>query len=243
MKIFKILLISILTNLLLSADDHQLPTENQIQGRLNIINGASAECVMHYFFEKDNWIKLEGEIGRNGIDGLYYKMNNNTVNEALVGESKWNKARLGKSGKNKVIKQMSQEWILNTIEKLENKYPNPLYGQLKKLIEHNQYRARLFNLKPILESDAIEITLYAIKNKGFKTFDMTEIQKLNPINIQSPKNSFEKDIVSSYNICRKKYLNKYLPTLTDQEINLLLRDNYLQKKDIVSILYDQNDNP
>jgi hypothetical protein len=44
-------------------------TDNQIQGRLNIVNGYSAECVMHKFYTNSGWIQIEGEVGRNGIDG------------------------------------------------------------------------------------------------------------------------------------------------------------------------------
>ena len=76
-----------------------IPTDNQIQGRLNIINGASAECVMHHFYTNSGWIQIKGEIGRNGIDGLYYKKKNGSIKEILVAESKWNKSRLGRSGK------------------------------------------------------------------------------------------------------------------------------------------------
>ena len=139
----KILLLSItLITLSLSRD---IPSDNKIQGRLNIINGASAECVMHQFYTQSNWTQIEGEIGRNGIDGLYYN---------------------SQSAKNKTIKQMSKEWVLKT---------------MKKLIK---------------------------------------------------KNSSMRD---AYNECRTKYLNKYLPMITQDEINTLLTDNYLQKKDIKKI--------
>jgi len=211
------------------------PTENQIQGRLNIINGASAECVMHYFYKKDNWVQLEGEIGRNGIDGLYYKKKKEVIKEILVAESKWNKAKLSKSGKNKTIKQMSQEWIIKTMKKLESKYPNPIYSKLKKLIENDQYRARLFNLKP-LSKNRIQISIYKIKNKGSKTIEIGEPNKLDAIDINSPKNSFETGVVNSYNECRETYLKKYLPSLTNENIKTLLKDNYLQKKDITILL-------
>ena len=38
-------------------------SDSKIQGRLNIVNGASAECVMHFFYKKSGWVKIEGEIG------------------------------------------------------------------------------------------------------------------------------------------------------------------------------------
>ena len=39
-------------------------TDNQIQARLNIVNGYSAECVMHKFYTNSGWTQIEGEIGR-----------------------------------------------------------------------------------------------------------------------------------------------------------------------------------
>ena len=68
-----------------------IPTDSKIQGRLNIINGTSAECVMHQFYADSGWTQIEGEIGRNGIDGLYYKMKGGTIKEVLVSESKLQK--------------------------------------------------------------------------------------------------------------------------------------------------------
>ncbi len=68
---FKNLLLSLLLFTSLNARD--IPSDNKIQGRLSIVNGASAECVMHKFYTNSGWIQIEGEIGRNGIDGLYYK--------------------------------------------------------------------------------------------------------------------------------------------------------------------------
>jgi len=213
----------------------EFPTDNQIQGRLNIVNGASSECVMHSFFERSDWKRVEGEIGRNGIDGLYYKSKGLVISEVLVAESKWNKSRLGRSGKNKLMRQMSQEWILNTLDKLEKKYAEPIYPQLKKLIGHEQYRARLFIVKPKGEN-LIEIRLYQIKNRGSSNFDVEAYQSLNAINIHAPKNQFEEAMVKRYNGCRRVYLKKYLPILNDEDINLLLKDNYLQKNDVKSIL-------
>ena len=78
--------------------------KNQIQGRLNIVNGYSTECVKHNFYTSAGWIQIEGEIGRNGIDGLYYKKKNGVIREVLVAESKWSKSKLGRSGINKLTR-------------------------------------------------------------------------------------------------------------------------------------------
>jgi hypothetical protein len=212
-----------------------IPTDSKIQGRLNIVNGASAECVMHQFYTQSGWVQVEGEIGRNGIDGLYYKKKNGVIKDVLVAESKWNTSRLGRSGKNKAVKQMSQEWVLRTMNKLIKKMPSKTYTTLKRFIENNQYRARLFRLKPKGAND-IQISIYKIKNKGLKAFDKIKDRQLNPININRPKNSFEVRMVQAYNTCRTTKLKKYLGFLSQSQINKLLKDNYLQKKDVRKIL-------
>jgi len=214
----------------------EIPRDSLIQGRLNIVNGASAECVMHQFYTQSGWIQVEGEIGRNGIDGLYYKKKNGVIKDLLVAESKWNTSRLGRSGKNKAVKQMSQEWVLRTMNKLIRKMPSKIYTTLKRFIENNQYRARLFRLKP-KSNNTIQISIYKIKNKGLKAFDEIKDRQLPPISISSPRNSFEQRMVKAYNDCRKKKLNKYLPVLTDAQITYLLKDNYIQKKDVKRLLH------
>ncbi len=186
---------------------------------------------MHKFYTNTGWVQLEGEIGRNGIDGLYYKKKNGVIREVLVAESKWNKSRLGWSGKNKLVQQMSQQWILRTLDKLQKHKPLPEYQTIKKLVQHNQYRARLFKMFPI-GADKIQIHAYKIKNKGVNTFDTFSENKLKPITMTHPQNSFEREILSSYNSCRSEALRKYFPMLNNKNIEQLLLDNYLQKKDI-----------
>jgi len=203
-----------------------------LQGKVNIINGASAECVMHRFYTNSGWIQIEGEVGRNGIDGLYYKKKHDMIREVLVSESKWNTSRLGLSGKGKTVKQMSQEWVIRTLKRLQKYKPIPEYASILKLIKNGQYRARLFKLKPV-GKESIQIIIYKIKNKGLKTFDKIKETQLKPININTPRNSFEQGIVKAYNDCRETYLYKYLPELTGQQVKLLLKDNYIQPKDIL----------
>ena len=212
-----------------------IPADSKIQGRLNIVNGASTECVMHQFYTQSGWVQVEGEIGRNGIDGLYYKKKNGVIKDILVAESKWNTSRLGRSGKNKAVKQMSKEWVLRTMNKLIHKMPSKIYSTLKRFVENGQYRARLFRLKP-KSNNAIQISIFKIKNKGLKAFDEIKDRQLPPISITSPRNSFEKRMVKAYNDCRKQKLNKYLSLLTKNEVTYLLRDNYIQKKDVKATL-------
>ena len=190
---------------------------------------------MHQFYTQSGWVQVEGEIGRQGIDGLYYKKKNGTIKDVLVAESKWNTSKLGRSGKNKAVKQMSQEWVLSAMNKLKRKMPSQTYTVLKHFIENNQYRARIFKLKPKAKN-SIQISIYKIKNKGLKAFNQIKDTQLAPISINAPKGNFENRIIKAYNKCRRKYLHKYLGVLTDGEISSLLKDNYIQKKDIKAVL-------
>ncbi len=213
----------------------EIPSDSKIQGRLNIINGSSAECMMHRFYTQSGWIQVEGEIGRNGIDGLYYKQKNGIIKEVLVSESKWNTSKLGRSGKNKSVKQMSKEWILRTMNKLIKKMSTSTYVTLKKMIEHNQYRARLFRVKPISENQIV-IIIHKIKNKGLKAFEKIKQTELSPISLDNPKNSFERNMIRAYNACRNRGLHKYLGFLYEDEVSILLKDNYIQKVDVTGLV-------
>lgn len=233
MKQLSFIVLSLFFTLFSFAGD--ISENDKIQGRLNIINGASAECVMHKFYTQSGWIQIEGEVGRNGIDGLYYKKKNGIIKDVLVSESKWNTSRLGTSGKNKSVKQMSQEWVIRTMDKLLHKMDTKTYRTIRKFISHNQYRARLFRLKP-KANNTIQISIYKIKNKGLEAFDEIKDLQLRPIDINAPKGNFEKHMVKAYNDCRNQYLHKYLSVLTNKEISQLLRDNYIQKMDVENIL-------
>ncbi len=232
-KIFRILIINLTA--LISANNEITITDNQIQGRLNIVNGYSSECVMHKFYTNTGWVQIEGEIGRNGIDGLYFKKKNGVIREVLVAESKWNTAKLGWSGKNKLVQQMSQQWVLRTLNRLQKHKPLPEYQTIKKLVLHDQYRARLFKMFPKKENQ-VGINIYKIKNKGLNTFDTFIESRLKPISMGKPKNKFEQQILTSYNVCRTTALHKYFPFLSEQDINYLLQDNYLQPNDVINVL-------
>lgn len=230
-----LLLLIVFTTMSVAASDIGL-SSRQIQARLNIINGASTECVMHRFYTHSGWTQIEGEVGRNGIDGLYYKKHNGAIKEVLVAESKWNKSRLGRSGKHKLIKQMSKEWVLRTLKRLQKYRPLPEYATIKKLVENDQYRARLFRMFP-RSGNRIQIQIYRIKNKGSNDYDIKIEQKLEPITMGEPKNSFQAMLLNAYNECRTQGLRKYLPMLKESDIQRLMQDNYLQKKVLMPLLH------
>jgi len=54
--------------------------------------------------------------------------------------------------------------------------------------------------------------------------------------INKHKNDFERRMIQAYNECRKRQLYKYLSILTDKEIIELLKDNYIQKNDVIYLL-------
>jgi len=83
----------------------------------------------------------------------------------------------------------------------------------------------------------VQIQIYRIKNKGSNSYDIHIEQKLEPIEMGNPKNSFQEKILRAYNRCRAQALHKYFPTLEDDDIRLLLHDNYLQKKDLAPIFH------
>ena len=225
----------IFLSLFVSAKESSSLSSGKIQARLNHVNGYSAECVMHRFYSNSGWIQLEGEVGRNGIDGLYYKKKNGVIKEVLVAESKWNTSRLGRSGKNKLVLQMSQEWVLRTLYRLQKYRYHKSYATIKQFVLHNQYRARLFKLLPLGE-DKIQIHIYKIKNKGSKAYEKLKESTLKPIVLNGPRNSFEKGMVKAYNNCRTEALEKYFPMLDNSAIQKLLLDNYLKKSDIKKYL-------
>ena len=234
----KLLLLFMLFSTLLFSNTPYVMKDSKIQGRLNIVNGYASECMMNQFYTSTGWIKIEGEVGRNGIDGLYYKKKNGQIREVLVSESKWNTSRLGRSGKNKMVKQMSQHWVLRAMDKLERHKPLPQYSRIKKLIEHDQYRARLFKVIPVKE-ESIRIDIYKLKNKGENHFETFVESKLKPINLKDPKNSFEKNMLDAYHNCREKALDKYFPMLNKDDVEVLLKSNYLKKKHIREVLREK----
>ncbi len=206
-------------------------SDGKIQGRLNILNGYATECVMHKFYTNTGWTQIEGEVGRNGIDGLYYKKKNGVIREVLVAESKWNTSKLGRSGKNKLLKQMSQLWVLRTLEKLQKHRYKTEYEPIKKLIQHNQYRARLFKMFP-KGDDQLQIVIYRIKNKGSNSYETFVESTLNPITLNAPNNNFDVMMLDAFNECREEALNKYFPMLGSDVVEELKSDNYLKKEDI-----------
>ena len=165
--------------------------------------GSINENIMNKYFQSVGWTKIEGEIGRNGIDGLYIKKKNGIIVDVMVAESKYNKSGLATT---KNGKQMSKEWVQKKITDLQNKYPNDKnYKDIQPFLDNNVYRATLWNLKT--KDGKLLISLKKIHDKEGKVMASNIVggqkMKINfngnqEINIKKPNNEFHKKIVSWY---------------------------------------------
>ena len=107
--------------------------------------GGISENIMNKYFKSMGWSKIEGEIGRNGIDGIFIKRKAGLIIDIMVVESKYNKSTLGNTNHGR---QMSKQWLSKKIDTLEKKYPNNKeYKTINRYIESNNYKAILWNLK------------------------------------------------------------------------------------------------
>ncbi|MEO2068212.1 MAG: hypothetical protein ABGX27_01710 [Desulfurobacteriaceae bacterium] len=160
---------------------------------------------MDKYYKLGGWEKLPGEVGRNGIDGLYIKRSNKgKIIDVLIAESKYNKSQLGNT---LCGKQMSKSWILCKIDDLIKKEKDPKqrkeYQEIRKFIENDVYRAELCNLS--MENNKIIITKKKIHQKGNTNVKIETIET-KKIDLYDPKNHFEQEIVNSF-----KYNLEILP--------------------------------
>lgn len=173
-------------------------------GKLNQIVGSINENLMNRYFISSNWIKIEGEVGRNGIDGLFIKRDTNGfIRDLLIVESKYNKSGLQDTEHGQ---QMTKQWILKKLLNLKNKYPdNSDYIQIEKFVNNDIYRAMLWNLKA--ENDVLIFDLSKLNDKNGKVEKISLISgekfKINQsnnsyININNPENDFHRNIIEWY---------------------------------------------
>ena len=157
--------------------------------QLNKFNGDVTEGVMSSYFKSSGWAQIEGEIGVNGIDGLFIKRNKSgKIKETLFVESKYNKSQLGHINvKDKSLKsrQMSKRALKKQVNKLIKDKKKQLqkilsqkekkkllkqlsdYKDIQKHINANNYRARLFNITPLGENN-FKIKIDALEQSGYK---------------------------------------------------------------------------
>lgn len=171
--------------------------------QLNHLVGKINENIMTKYFQSTGWIKIEGEIGRNGIDGLFIKKSNGVIKDVLVVESKYNKSTLNKTAHGQ---QMTQEWVVKKINDLIKKYPNNNeYREIKRFIDKDIYRSLLWKLK--VNDNKLIISLQKIHDKEGKVI-ISDLQgnskmKINyagnqEIDLKYPQNDFHKKIIEWY---------------------------------------------
>jgi hypothetical protein len=175
-----------------------LPQVNQIVGSIN-------ENLMNRYFQSTGWTKIEGEIGRNGIDGLFIKRNKNSqIIDVLVCESKYNKSGLQHTNNGL---QMTNQWTLKKIDNLQKYYSNNQdYKSISSFVKNGSYRSMLWNLK-VNNDDKLTISLKKLHDKEGKIvkneLEGSNKMKVNfkgnqVIDINNPKNNFHTEIISWY---------------------------------------------
>ena len=172
---------------------------NMTLGQINIKVGTINENIMNKYFQSTGWTKIEGEVGRNGIDGLFIKKKNGVIVEALVVESKYNKSGLQHTQHGQ---QMTKQWVSKKVDDLIRQYPdNNDYANIKKYVDKDIYRAMLWNMKTT--DDSLFISLKHIHDKAGKVETSNVVgnakMKINfngnqEINIKNPSNDFHEKI-------------------------------------------------
>lgn len=175
-----------------------LPYINQKVGLIN-------ENIMNKYFTSTGWTKIEGEVGRNGIDGLFIKRNKNgIIKDVMIVESKYNKSGLQHTNNGQ---QMTKQWIQKKIDDLKKsddpkiKQYNSDYIQIERLVENDVYKSRLWNLK--VDDQNLIFDVKKLHDKGGnmvkQSLNGRENLKINgSIKITQPKNDFEKKVITWY---------------------------------------------
>jgi len=190
---------------LLTLDDKlkvKLPTLTE--GQINILKGKIGEEMMDAYFKRSGWSKIEGEVGRNGIDGLYIRRDKDgNIKQVLFAESKYNKSTLGNTNHGK---QMSKEWLNKKLDELIKANPeNKDYHQIKDLVEKDKYRSRLFQINE--EGNKLSIKISKIENPNHNDVKLSDLEgkeqvkinKVKEINLDNPSNKYEQTIIDDYN--------------------------------------------
>ncbi len=188
----------------------ELPECND--SNINKIKGNISEQLMDEYFKKSGWEKIQGEVGVNGIDGLYVKRDKDgNITNVLMSESKYNTSQLGDT---KDGKQMSKDWIMKKLDNLEKAYPdNQDYSQIKDLVNDDKYRARLWQVNEV--DNTLHISLKKIDSTGNEVSisqlsgnENYKINKIPAIDLKVPTDSYHKSISDSYTTIVDNNINK-----------------------------------
>jgi hypothetical protein len=174
--------------------------------------GEASEGLMRDYFEAGGWKVLPGEVGRNGIDGLFVKYDyKGTIIDTLFVESKYGSSQLGKNlvcGGN----QMSKSWLKCKVDALIRSAQSrgdtiqvKKYVQLKSHIVNDNYRGLLW--KSNVDNGKLHVDLQRVHSKG----EDVDLKKLvggekfklqystnTPIDMNNPQNSFQRRILDDY---------------------------------------------
>jgi len=121
-----------------NADLKNLVDDVLVNGDVDVSGGSKTEQIQDILFEDAGYSILDGKTGsNNGIDGLYIKGTVDNPVEIIVGEAK----QWGSSGGVSVNaanantglpQQMSDDWIINVVQRLEKAGKNDIATMLKK---------------------------------------------------------------------------------------------------------------
>ncbi|MGM0632064.1 MAG: hypothetical protein ACQETO_02715 [Pseudomonadota bacterium] len=120
---------------------------------LNHKVGELNERVMNLYYTSTGWRQLPGEVGRNGIDGLFVKYRQDgSIRDVLVSESKYNFSPLGNTRNGT---QMSRLWTEAKIDDLYRSTSDPRYLEVQRFVQQGSYRSIVWRLAPSADSDSI----------------------------------------------------------------------------------------
>ena len=166
--------------------------------------GELNEHLMTRYFEHTGWTRINGQIGRTGIDGLFIKRRGKVMAQVLVAEGKYNTSSLQSTN---FGVQMSDEWVRRKMVELKQRFPNEsVYQEIDEFIKAGAYRAVLWDLR--VEEAALKIGINEVTSNGARVdiarASSTEIANLsspftNRIELKSPRNSFEEQVLGWYN--------------------------------------------
>lgn len=159
--------------------------------------GSISEQVMIRHFQTTGWTRVEGQVGRTGMDGLFIKRNDDgKVRDVLIVESKYNTGTLQPTNHGM---QMSREWLLKKLTELRKRFPDDsVYPEIEDYVDRGWYRARLWSMK--LESSSMRIELQKVHSKG-SDVDLLDDDGArvaappNSISLTQPRSGFERALV------------------------------------------------
>lgn len=173
-------------------------------------SGNTVESMMHSYYERGGWRRIEGEIGGRGIDGLYFKLGRSgRIEDVLVTEAKYGTSQLQETSAGT---QLSKQWILEKLTPLKTQAQRAgerdkadHYAQIYQMVEGDVYRAQVWRMN--VDHDRIfiwRLRLGAASN--WKTVALEPIHgkaPWNPGNVHlldmiEPRSNFDQLLLNDY---------------------------------------------